>query len=164
MKIKDKKAFIIYFLITVVLWQLCISLEKIITSPYMMMTSYNNPLFSVLITKNTGSAFGMLENSPYVLAIAGTIVILSVVLYVYKNISFNDKIKILFASIFTSGVLGNTVERFTNGYVTDYIKLVFIDFPVFNLYDVLITLSVIIFIVLTVRDEYIKRKIRKRGN
>ena len=164
MKIKDKKAFIIYFLITVVLWQLCISLEKIITSPYMMMTSYNNPLFSVLITKNTGSAFGMLENSPCVLAIAGTIVILSVVLYVYKNISFNDKIKILFASIFTSGVLGNTVERFANGYVTDYIKLVFIDFPVFNLYDVLITLSVIIFIVLTVRDEYIKRKIKKRGN
>ena len=106
----------------------------------------------------------MLENSPYILAIAGTIVILSVVLYVYKNISFNDKIKILFASIFTSGVLGNTVERFANGYVTDYIKLVFIDFPVFNLYDVLITLSVIIFIVLTVRDEYIKRKIRKRGN
>ena len=164
MKVKHKKAFVIYLLLSVVLWQLCISLAKIITSPYMMLRDYNNPLFTVTIAKNTGSAFGMFENNPYILAILGAIVILFIVFYVYRYITFNDKIKILFASIFTSGILGNTIERFASGYVTDYIKLTFINFPVFNLYDILISLSVILFVVLTLRDEYIKKRFKKRGN
>ncbi|MDO5438004.1 MAG: signal peptidase II [bacterium] len=155
MKPKDKKAFIIYVLLSLVLWQLCVSLSKIITKQYI---KADDLIFSVVETTNKGAAFGLFNDNPYVLGTLGTIVLVIVLFYVYKNVKFEDKTKILSCAVFTSGILGNTAERFNNGYVTDFIKLNFFDFPVFNLYDILITVSVFMYLFYCIKEEAQKRK------
>ena len=44
-----------------------------------------------------------------------------------------------------AGGLGNAVDRFTLGYVVDFIDPVFIDFPTFNIADIGVTCGFVIF-------------------
>ncbi len=149
---KSNKAFILYILISVVLWQLCISVSKILVTS----AKYGNSdfvLFSISETTNKGAAFGILDNNAFILAILGVIILLSIAIYVFRCVKFEEKFKILSCAIFTSGILGNTYERITDGYVSDFIKLNNINFPVFNLFDVLICLSVFIYIFYFIKEE-----------
>ena len=41
-------------------------------------------------------------------------------------------------------VLGNGIDRILNGYVIDFIKIKSIDFPVFNIADIVINIGVLI--------------------
>ena len=157
MKIKDKRAFVVYVLLTVVLWQFLISISKIIKH-----NTFNLDFIKVVETTNSGAAFGMFQNAPFVLGMFGLIVLLLVLFYVYKNVNFEDKAKILFLSIFSAGILGNTHERFAYGYVTDFIKINFLNFPVFNMFDILISISVILYAVFYIKEEIFKRI--KNGN
>lgn len=152
---KDKRAFLIFLLILFILWQLMLSLGKIFTSSQ---NGFNNPIFSVIETTNKGAAFGILENNSFALGVLGVFVLIGVCFYVFKNIGFEDKIKILSCSVFGAGILGNTTQRLTLGYVEDFIKLNFINFPVFNLFDVLICISVFMYILFYVKEELIKCK------
>lgn len=152
---KDKKAFTVYILLSLVLWQFAISMAKIISDPYFKIGE--NDLFSVVKTMNNGAAFGLLEDNPYILGTLGIVVLFLVCFYVFKNIEFKDKTKLLYTSIFTAGILGNTYERFTNGFVTDFIKIDFFNFPVFNLFDILICVSVFMYIIFYIKEELIKR-------
>ena len=53
------------------------------------------------------------------------------------------------------GGIGNLIDRLIYGGVTDYIHLLFIDFPVFNLADIAITLSfsALLYLMITKRLE-----------
>ena len=59
--------------------------------------------------------------------------------------------------------MGNDLERFSKGYVTDYIKLNFINFPVFNAYDIMITIGCVLYIafVLFQKDSKIEENENK---
>ena len=72
--------------------------------------------------------------------------------YVYKNVSFKDKIELFSLTVFMGGTLGNLFERINNGHVVDYIKLNFIDFPVFNAFDIMICLGVFLYVVFVLFD------------
>ncbi len=43
--------------------------------------------------------------------------------------------------------MGNALDRFTLGYVVDFIEPVFIDFPVFNIADIGVTCGVVLVLV-----------------
>ena len=47
-------------------------------------------------------------------------------------------------------------ERMAFGYVRDFFKLNFIDFPVFNISDIFINVGVIAIIVIILKNKYIK--------
>lgn len=49
-------------------------------------------------------------------------------------------------SLVVAGGIGNAIDRFTLGYVVDFIEPVFIDFPVFNVADIGVTCGVALFI------------------
>ncbi len=138
---KDKRAFVIYILLTVILWQLCDSLSVIFSK-----SNIDNPIFSISTTNNTGAAFGILNNSSLFLGFLGIIAIFCIGFYVFKKVSFENRGNLFFTSFFSAGILGNTVQRMTDGVVFDFIKLNFIEFPIFNLFDILICTSVIIYI------------------
>lgn len=117
----------------------------------------NDPLISIVKTVNNGAAFGILSDNPYILGTLGIIVLLVIAIYIFKNTEFKDKNKILLCSVFAGGILGNTTERFYYGYVQDFIKIKLFDFPIFNLYDVLISASVFLYILYSVKKEIKKR-------
>ena len=46
----------------------------------------------------------------------------------------------------SSGIICNLIERIVDGFVTDYIRLTFIAFPIFNLSDVYISIGAFVLI------------------
>jgi signal peptidase II len=56
-----------------------------------------------------------------------------------------------------SGIGCNLYERLHFGYVRDFIKLNFIDFPVFNISDIFINIGVIALIFIIIKNKYLKK-------
>lgn len=140
---KDKKACIFYFLMTIILLDFGNQLRNI--SYYSSINTAHNSLFSIIHLNNTGSAFSMLQNQAQILAYIGIAVVLFVAFQVFKNVTFQDKNQLLALTLFSAGTLGNVIERFKFGYVVDYIKLNFINFPVFNAFDIMICTGIFVY-------------------
>ncbi|MBQ9150061.1 signal peptidase II [bacterium] len=140
---KDKKACIFYFLMTIILLDFGNQLRNI--SYYSSINSVHNSFLSITHLNNTGSAFSMFQNQAQILAYFGIFVVLFVAFQVFKNVTFNDKNQLLALTLFSAGTLGNVIERFKFGYVVDYIKLNFVDFPVFNAFDVMICTGIFVY-------------------
>lgn len=153
---KSKKALILYLLLSVIIWQLCVSLTNILKN--FSYGTINNEVFSLQMVKNNGAAFGFFNDNPYILGFLGVFVLMGIFVYAFKHLKAEDKSKILLISTFSAGILGNTAERLTNGFVFDFIKINFFDFPVFNLYDILITCSVFFYIIFYIKEELKKGK------
>lgn len=155
---KDKRACIFYFLMSIIFWDFGNQLRKISYNSYF--DDYKNPVFSIIHVDNTGSAFGLFQDSTFLLSVLGVIAVIIISFYVFKNISFKDKIELFSLTIFMGGTLGNLYERIRFGHVVDYIKLNFISFPVFNAFDIMICIGVFLYIVFVLFDF----KIFKRAN
>ena len=71
---------------------------------------------------------------------------------------------ILTLLVLAAGACGNLIDRVVSKYVVDFIYFVVIDFPVFNVADIYVTLSVISLIILILfhyRDndlDFLKKK------
>lgn len=152
---KDKKAVIFYFLMTVILFDFGSQIKRLTFNSNIY--SINNPVFSIVHTNNTGSAFSMFENSALILAVIGLIALIVLSYCVYRFVSFNDKFILLASTLFAAGTFGNAAERLQHGAVIDYIKLNFINFPIFNTFDIMITLGIFIYFAFSIY-EIIKAK------
>jgi len=146
----SKKAFIFYFLMSLILLDFGNSVRKL--SYNTSFENYSNPVFSVVHTNNTGSAFGLFSGNSIILAVFGIVVLAFLTIYVIKNIKFENKTELLSITLFSAGALGNLIERIHFGYVIDYIDLNFINFPVFNAFDIMICIGVFLYFILTVKD------------
>ena len=138
---RGNKAFIFYFLMNIILLDFGNHLRKIFQNPYLAQ-KINNDIFTIFNVNNTGSAFSLFQNNAKTLAIFGIVAVVFIAFYVFKFVSFEDKNKLLSLTIFSAGALGNAIERLNYGYVIDYVKLNFIDFPVFNAFDIMICIGI----------------------
>ncbi len=103
--------------------------------------------------KNTGAAFGMLGDNTVLLVIF-TVVFLLVFAFVDFYYKSNNGWYIAGFSLIVGGAIGNFIDRIAFGYVRDFIELKFIEFPIFNLADVFLTVGVICYIVYLVFYEF----------
>lgn len=113
--------------------------------------------------ENTGAAFSMFNTSTDVLSVVtGVIMAVGLVLlFVIKN---KPKIYDICVPFIIAGGMGNLLDRLTRGYVIDYIKTLFIDFPIFNFADILITCScgaVIVYLIREMINDAKKEKAEK---
>ena len=67
-------------------------------------------------------------------------------------------------SLVVAGGIGNAIDRFTLGFVVDFIEPTFIDFPIFNVADIGVTCGIILFIVSLLIHEHIEAKRAVRGS
>lgn len=156
-KIKDKKAFIFYFLMSIIFLDFGNQIRRI--SYVSEFNNIDNPIFKIVHINNTGSAFSLFEDKALFLSIFGIITIILILLYVLFCLSFNkDKIVLFAVTIFTGGTLGNIIERLQTGYVVDYIKLNFINFPVFNAFDIMICTGIFLYIIFVLFENTFKNK------
>lgn len=155
----DKRAFIFYIVTSLVLWQFGISVRDLCIKQDMQLMSTDNPFVSFVYLKNTGGAFSLFLNHSNFLAVFAIIALICILIYAYKKLEFNQKFKILTLVSLSAGILGNLAERLQYGYVIDFIKLNFINFAVFNFFDILISSSIILLFGLTVFEE-IKKHIK----
>lgn len=141
---RDKRAFIIYILTTVALWQFGISIRDLCIKNNIQALTADNPILSFVYLKNTGGAFSLFSDYTGFLSVFGFLALIGIIFYAYKKLEFDEKFKILTLISLSAGILGNLAERITKGYVIDFIKLNFVNFAVFNFFDILITVSIIL--------------------
>ena len=102
----------------------------------------------ILITfeyvRNSGAAFNLFEGNRLFLSLVS--IISSMIIYYFifiKETKILDKYGL---SFILAGSLGNGIDRILDGNVIDFIKLKFIEFPVFNIADISINIGVLILI------------------
>lgn len=99
------------------------------------------PLFEITHCENTGAAFSILSGRTGLLS-ALSLVLLLVLIGGLWRVFGKDRLSLGMAACLIGGGAGNLTDRLLRGSVTDYIRLLFIDFPVFNFADICITISV----------------------
>ncbi len=106
--------------------------------------------------ENTGAAFSILSGQMVFFYII-TPVLFILLLYVLHKLPINRRFLPLRIALvlLASGAIGNFVDRITLHYVRDFIYFSLIDFPVFNVADIYVTLSIIfiIYLILFVYKE-----------
>lgn len=108
-------------------------------------------VFEIKYIQNSGSAWGLLSGKTgFLLAI--TILVLLIVFYVYHNIAENSRyLPVRICLIFLlAGALGNMIDRIVLGYVIDFLYFKLINFPVFNVADMYVTISMIVLLLLVI--------------
>lgn len=104
-------------------------------------------VFHLTHIRNTGAAFSILSGQRFFLIALPLIVVLAVIAYVIIKKPKN-KILLLSLSMIVSGGIGNLIDRIRLGYVVDFLDFRLINFPVFNVADIWVTLGAAVFIAL----------------
>ena len=118
-------------------------------------TGGSQPLISGVLSlgyvENRGMAFGFLQGGR-VLFIVLTVLILVILALAYHAIPEKKRfwplsLGVLFIS---AGAVGNFIDRLRLGYVIDFFRLDFMDFPLFNLADCFLTWTAVILALLLI--------------
>ena len=115
-------------------------------------------LLNFNLVKNKGAAFSLFSNSTNILTITSILVslILIIIILIYPPRSYWNLIGLVYI---LGGTLGNGIDRLLKGYVLDFLELVPINFPIFNIADVSINIAIICFLI-----DIIKTKEKSRIN
>lgn len=109
------------------------------------------------LVHNTGAAWGMFDDSTWMLGILSLVVCAALIVYLFVLAPRSSRGEAIGLALVFAGGLGNAIDRFARGYVVDFIETTFIDFPVFNIADIGVTCGFIIFIIFLFYNE------KKRG-
>ncbi|WP_287482111.1 signal peptidase II [Caldilinea sp.] len=71
---------------------------------------------------NYGAAFGILQNMGNLFIIVAIVVVVGILAYV-RYLPTEDWLVRLFLGLMLGGAIGNVIDRITQGYVTDFIKM-----------------------------------------
>ena len=100
-------------------------------------------IFELSYVENRGAAFGMMQNKQGFFLIM-TAVVLVGILWLFHKIPQDKRYLPLRAVLvlLTSGAIGNFIDRASQNYVVDFFYFKLIDFPVFNVADIYVVVSV----------------------
>lgn len=99
--------------------------------------------------ENRGAAFGILQNSRTFFLVI-TLIVSCVAFFIAWKLLGNMKFNLLILNLilFLAGAIGNFIDRLARHYVIDFFEFSFIEFPVFNVADIYVTISFVLFIIL----------------
>ena len=111
--------------------------------------------FYITNVKNSGAAFGLFQGSIGTLTIISIVAIVLIIIlkitlklnYAFYNVSLG---------FILGGALGNLIDRYFVGEVTDFINFTF--WPVFNIADSFIIIGFCLIIILIIREYFKKGK------
>ena len=98
-------------------------------------------LIQLRLTENTGAAFSIFSNSTQLLSLLSLFATISIIIWIIIKPPQSKLLSIGLAFLL-GGTMGNGFDRWTQGYVYDFIELIPINFPIFNLADIAINISV----------------------
>lgn len=115
----------------------------------------NQPAFNIIngvlefnYLENRGAAFGMLQNQK-VFFVFVAVIFLCVIAYVLIKVPQEKKYNRIhvFLVMIAGGAIGNLIDRLRLDYVVDFIYIVLINFPIFNVADMYVTFSTVLLII-----------------
>ena len=91
--------------------------------------------------------------------ITGVIILAGIIAIILKKIKGGFLLTV--SVMIIAGGLGNLIDRLSKGYVVDFIKTLFIDFPIFNFADILVTCGAFMLMGYLIYDAYRDYKKKK---
>lgn len=91
----------------------------------------NTQVLNLTYVENTGAAFGMLKNAPWVFNTVSVVAIIFMLGYLFLGHA-ESKLSGISLAMLVSGGIGNMIDRATLHYVVDFIDFRLINFAVFN--------------------------------
>nr|WP_239460397.1 signal peptidase II [Enorma massiliensis] len=92
---------------------------------------------------NEGAAFGLGEGYTLVFVTLAVIMVMASLIYLLRA-PLVSSWEVVGLALVCGGAVGNAIDRVAHGVVTDFIATAFIDFPVFNIADIGITVGVVV--------------------
>lgn len=144
---KEKFKIILIAVISVILDQI---IKYLIISKYTLYKK--NPViegfFNITYVQNRGAAWGILNNNIILLVVITVLALGFICSFIFKESNIK-KLDIVLYGMLLGGIIGNFIDRIFRGYVIDFLDFIIFgyDFPVFNIADMLIVISVGIMIV-----------------
>lgn len=103
-------------------------------------------LLSLFYLQNDGAAWGIFSGQMWLFYLI-TLVVVGVLFYMLHKEGKDSHLLSIGLSFMIGGALGNFIDRLHLSYVVDMFKLDFINFPIFNVADVALTIGVIIMLI-----------------
>lgn len=148
---------VILFIVDFVLAALLIAADQI-SKYFAVLRLKNQAAYSVVdgvfefhYLENRGAAFGMLQGQKFFFVFIAA-VILGIIVYVLWKVPYQKRyIKLHMTLVFiASGAVGNLIDRVRYDYVVDFLYFSLINFPVFNVADIYVTLAAIYLAILLI--------------
>ena len=111
-----------------------LSLEPVRSMPIL------NGFLEFRYAENTGAAFSLLSGQRWFFILI-TVVFLAAVILIFKKQYFKAKLSYIALVLVVGGAVGNFIDRILHGYVVDMFNFTFIDFAIFNVADIFITMG-----------------------
>lgn len=103
------------------------------------------PLIDITYVRNKGAAFSIMSGKVSFLTIISIAFCAAAVVYWIKKKPSHPLLCAALTMMF-AGALGNAIDRVARGFVVDFIRVTFMDFPVFNIADIGITVGAVLLI------------------
>lgn len=141
---------ILVFIILVILDQLTKSLAVTYLKDRPAIVLWEN-IFELHYLENRGAAFGMLQNQK-VLFVIIAVIMLTAISYILIKIPRTKHYFALEALLvlIASGAVGNMIDRVSLSYVVDFFYFKLIDFPIFNVADIYVSVSCFLLAILLI--------------
>ena len=106
-------------------------------------------IFELHYLENKGAAFGIMQNHQAFFLISGLFILVATT-YIYQKMPQTKRFLLLRICLIliVSGAIGNMIDRLRFQYVIDFLYFKLIDFPIFNVADIYVTVSAIGLVVL----------------
>ncbi len=121
------------------------AVEALADGPFVLISG----VFELRYLENHGAAFGILQDAR-VFFIVLTVAFLIFMAYIFVRVPATKRmlpIRILIPVV-TAGAIGNFIDRLMLGYVRDFLYFSLINFPIFNVADIYVTVSAFVFFVI----------------
>ena len=96
---------------------------------------------------NTGGAFGLFEGGGVLFVGVAAVAVIAIIVYLTRARQL-QVLLVITLSLISGGAIGNAYDRAVSGAVPDFIHTLFVEFPVFNVADMALTLGEIALIII----------------
>jgi signal peptidase II len=107
-------------------------------------------VFELRYLENQGAAFGLLQNKQFLFFIITVVACVFIVwLYVFRIPAVKRYLPLMACAVLIfAGAIGNFIDRVSNAYVVDFLYFRLINFPVFNVADIFVTVGTALLLIL----------------
>lgn len=106
-------------------------------------------VFELNYLENRGAAFGVLQNQKFFFIFIAVIILAVIVYVLFKTPNQRQYVKLHIALVFIAGgAIGNMIDRIKLDYVVDFLYFSLINFPIFNVADIYVTLAAVYLVIL----------------
>ena len=104
-------------------------------------------VLELLYIQNTGAAFSLLENAQWLFILIAVLAVILITLFLIRIPGKRRFLPLqILLTLISAGAVGNLIDRIRLGYVRDFIYFSLIDFPVFNVADIYVTVSTVLLV------------------